>query len=398
MKRVLLLFIVLGLVIVSCGTTRFSFGRTERNIVKLGGKYDKETEEEIKKLYEKDGLDEVIKEVYEGTYTVIDVQGYLGDDIWKEYQKRDEELLKEIETLRKTEGLDAVVSAVLDETYPENMVVAAFGGEEKRLAADFRKELQEKKTMQNIKDSINVEKLIFGTPIYKSFVENGEEIYRWAVLIWINEFDVNGRKIYEKYQSYDGDIEEYWFEYNDNGNLLSIKSSDGRNAWFEYDKNGNEIHYKNSRGFEYWVEYDSNGNKVHMKYSIGSEFWSEYDTNGNKTHSIDSDGNESWYEYDANGNKTHSIDSDGNESWYEYDANGNEIHYRNSTGDESWTEYDANNNIIYNKDSDGDEIWYQYDFSGNKKRTKTSNGYESWYEYEFWENGQIKTELTYKRF
>lgn len=149
MKKFLLLFIVLGLVLVSCGTTRFSFDRTERNIVELGGKYDKKTEEDIKKLYEKDGLDEVIKEVYEGTYTVIDVQGYLGDDIWKEYQKRDEELLKEIEMLRKTEGLDAVVSAVLDETYPENMVVAAFGGEEKRLAADFRANLEEKTNLRD---------------------------------------------------------------------------------------------------------------------------------------------------------------------------------------------------------------------------------------------------------
>ncbi len=137
------------LLFVSCGTTRFSFDRTERNIVELGGVYNKTTEEDIKKLYESDGLEEVIREVYNGTYTPVDVQGYLGDDVYKAYEKRVEELKKEIEALRMSDGLEEVAASVLDETYPEALVIEALGGEEKKLASDFRAVLNEKTALKN---------------------------------------------------------------------------------------------------------------------------------------------------------------------------------------------------------------------------------------------------------
>lgn len=149
MRRYLPLIIIVLLFGISCGTTRFSFDRTERNIVELGGVYNKTTEEDIKKLYETDGLDEVIREVYSGTYTAVDVQGYLGDDVFKAYEKRVEELKKEIEALRKEEGLEEVANSVLDETYPEALVIEALGGEEKKLASDFRSVLNEKTAVRD---------------------------------------------------------------------------------------------------------------------------------------------------------------------------------------------------------------------------------------------------------
>lgn len=149
MRRYLPLIMIVLLLGVSCGTTRFSFDRTERNIVELGGVYNKTTEEDIKKLYETDGLDEVIREVYSGTYTAVDVQGYLGDDVFKAYEKRVEELKKEIEALRKEEGLEEVANSVLDETYPEALVIEALGGEEKKLASDFRSVLNEKTAVRD---------------------------------------------------------------------------------------------------------------------------------------------------------------------------------------------------------------------------------------------------------
>lgn len=149
MRRYLPLIMIVLLLGVSCGTTRFSFDRTERNIVELGGVYNKTTEEDIKKLYETDGLDEVIREVYSGTYTAVDVQGYLGDDVFKAYEKRVEELKKEIEALRKEDGLEEVANSVLDETYPEELVIEALGGEEKKLASDFRTVLNEKTAIRD---------------------------------------------------------------------------------------------------------------------------------------------------------------------------------------------------------------------------------------------------------
>ncbi len=153
MKRAIPVILLMCLLLFSCGSTRFAFDRTERSIIELGGTYDKTTEEDIKKFYEAEGLDELILEVYRGTFTDVDVQGYLGDDIYKEYQKREKEMLKEIVTMRNEEGLDEVVKAVLDETYPEAMVIAAFGGEGTQLVRDFREAYEEKK---GIKDELTL--------------------------------------------------------------------------------------------------------------------------------------------------------------------------------------------------------------------------------------------------
>ena len=45
-----------------------------------------------------------------------------------------------------------------------------------------------------------------------------------------------------------------------------------------YDENGNEIHHKDSDGYEAWVEYDSKGNVIHLKNSDGEEV--RYNANG----------------------------------------------------------------------------------------------------------------------
>ena len=54
----------------------------------------------------------------------------------------------------------------------------------------------------------------------------------------------------------------------------------------------------------YWViederrDYNEQGNEIHFKYSDGYEGWSEYDEKGNLILSKDSDGFETWYEYE----------------------------------------------------------------------------------------------------
>ena len=171
MKQSIPIIILMCLLLFSCGSTRLAWDRTERTIVELGGTYDKTTEEGIKKFYEAEGLDELILEVYRGTFTSVDVQGYLGDDIYKEYQKREKEMLKEIVTMRNEEGLDEVVKTVLDETYPEAMVIAAFGGEGIQLVADFREAYEEKK---NIKEELNRILQELGYAGIKDALVNGE--------------------------------------------------------------------------------------------------------------------------------------------------------------------------------------------------------------------------------
>ena len=45
----------------------------------------------------------------------------------------------------------------------------------------------------------------------------------------------------------------------------------------EYDDRGNIIHYKDTDGDEYWREYDENNNLVHYKSFVGYEYWWKFD-------------------------------------------------------------------------------------------------------------------------
>jgi YD repeat-containing protein len=69
-------------------------------------------------------------------------------------------------------------------------------------------------------------------------------------------------------------------EYDNNGNMIHSRYSDGFEVWYDYDTNGNEIHSRDSRGYEVWREYDNNGKCIHYRDSTGREWRREYDNNG----------------------------------------------------------------------------------------------------------------------
>ena len=144
----------------------------------------------------------------------------------------------------------------------------------------------------------------------------------------IKEYDDKGNVIHSK----DSDGYEYWNEYNDEGDMIHCKNSNGYEYWYEYDDNGNMIYSKSSEGFGHWNEYADKGKVIHSKHSNGFVFWCEdwYDDKGNLIHYKNSDGYEEWKEYDDKGNIIHSKNSDGYERWYEYDYKGNVIHCRDS--------------------------------------------------------------------
>jgi YD repeat-containing protein len=79
-------------------------------------------------------------------------------------------------------------------------------------------------------------------------------------------FNEQGKKIYEYCKEYG-----YWHErtYDEKGNQLTCKNSNG--IWYEYtyDKNGNQLSFKDSD--VYWSEYtrDEKGNELTYKNSDG---------------------------------------------------------------------------------------------------------------------------------
>jgi len=118
--------------------------------------------------------------------------------------------------------------------------------------------------------------------------------------------------------SVDGDIHMFRGgfikTYDDNGNELTYKNSDGFNWTKTYDDKGNILTYKNSNGFNWTRTYDDNGNA--LTYTDSNEFYwtNTYDDNGNALTYTDSDGFYWTRTYDDNGNELSYTDSDG-DSW-----------------------------------------------------------------------------------
>lgn len=68
-----------------------------------------------------------------------------------------------------------------------------------------------------------------------------ETVYRW---------NSNGRCTEKIVKYYNRIIVETRYKYNENNQLIYIEDTNGFKAWFEYDENGNEISYRNSNGYE----------------------------------------------------------------------------------------------------------------------------------------------------
>ena len=139
------------------------------------------------------------------------------------------------------------------------------------------------------------------------------------------------------------------------GNRIKI---DKENNVTVYDERGNEIHYKGSNGFEYWREYDDKGNMIHHKDHTR---W------------------EQWFEYDERGNNIHYKDSYGYEVYSKYDENNNCIHYKNSTGAEVTLEYTEKEDTTTTLYPDGSSLITILDKEKNILHLKYSDGKEEYY-------------------
>lgn len=230
----------------------------------------------------------------------------------------------------------------------------------------------------------------------------------------------------------------YKYTYDDNGNLILTKGSDGYERKCYYDDNGNEIFLETS-GSWYKYAYDSKGNLVYEEKSDGTYTKYEYDANCNLIYKEKSDGTwsrltcdaygnqiveslyidytengmnhyaetRSKYTYDNRENETYREDSDGN--WtkrtydlngriiklesnrfsyteYQYDSAGNLI-YEGNGG--KWTKYtyDANGNVIYVEDSNG--YWEEYTYDKNNNMTYMKDLYGRWIKREYDKNGNL---------
>lgn len=281
-----------------------------------------------------------------------------------------------------------------------------------------------------------------GTKLKKKFVVDDAKVSRNVQLFEIDKYDLRGNKILSE-----NIYESVIFEYDENNNLIHIKSSDESEIWYEptedgkdytykdnngmyteyefktnyykwvlnnepyyktteehfLDNNGNDIYVKakdvefgEEKEYEFWYEYNQNGKLIH-EYGGSTETFIEYDLFGRKTKLIEKnlvDGKMeekiSSYYYDENGKLIHLSRTDGYEQWWKYYASsGLQKHYKDNQGNE--TRYNEMGKEIYNKNNKNFETWHEYNAYGEITYYKTNNGFEIFYIYDYYPNGMKKT-------
>ncbi|MBR4789378.1 MAG: hypothetical protein IK024_00625 [Treponema sp.] len=263
-----------------------------------------------------------------------------------------------------------------------------------------------------------------GQKVYKSVLINDEKVYRWVNLDAITKYNSNG-----KITSYKSKYMEYFNEYDDKGNLIHYKDSNGLEEWMEYDDKGNLIHHKFNSGTEVWTQYNDDGNAIYAIDSEGNEYIWEYDENGQLIYWKEGKWYEEWILSDSeirmihyrqlettdedeeyieeatllqNGNNYHYYYADGTEEVFEYNDRYILIYAKHKDGTEERFDvndviYELNENkqIIHYKDSE-QEYWREYDSKGNKTYFKNNSNEEIWYEYDYYPNGVIMIVREYR--
>lgn len=158
-------------------------------------------------------------------------------------------------------------------------------------------------------------------------------------------------------------------EQDSNGNYTHFKSDDYE-CWREFDERGNLIHYRNTNGKERYYEYDERNNLLTSRFNTGYVANYEYDEKNNIIHFHTNRGIESFNNYDEKDNLIyHCCIDDGSITvdYYTYDSNGNKIFSRSNSlhglgvvTKECRYFYDRNNNLVYESDSDGSVNHYFY--------------------------------------
>lgn len=250
-------------------------------------------------------------------------------------------------------------------------------------------------------DNLIYTKLPCALEYWWEYDEAGHEIHSYnseGTFEERREYDEKGREIHRKTED-----EESWYKYDEEdekGRISQEKHFNGSTFWQRDYKHGDIIYEKNSDGSEIWYEYDydENGNKIHCKDSNGFEKWYKCDEKGNMTYVKYSNGkHEEWHEYNEKGEETlfRMFHYGEYSEWVtDFDERGNITHSKmSSTGgdeefyDEDWTAYDEAGREIYRRDRF---------LSKDEEGQKIYKDKEHWTEYEFFENGKLKKELIYE--
>lgn len=160
--------------------------------------------------------------------------------------------------------------------------------------------------------------------------------------------------------------------YDDNNNVVKIKTVDGFTVLKTYDLRNNIIYTRR------YAEKNPTKNNI--------ENWFVYDDRDNVILHKDNDGYLIIYEYNERNKRISAQDGVYSKRTFSYDDNDNLILVMMNGNIIQQCEYDDRNNCIHSKYEKA-EHWYSYDENNNRIYKKTSMGFE--YHYSFDENHNV---------
>jgi hypothetical protein len=228
-------------------------------------------------------------------------------------------------------------------------------------------------------------------------------------ILSIENYSYDGNtEIIEIISGIDNKKTKYIKEYDERHNVLkNYCETDGDCFEYEYNQNNQLVYSKDNcgSGHEYFYEYDTNGDMVYFHSTIGGNpylsYHAEYE-NHTLIHRYSEAAigeHQEWWRYSDNYTKCTYENSLRDETeYYEYDSRGNKIYEKSYIG-EVFYEYDANNNLVSQKrvyeDGKTSSTIYEYDSKGNKISEKDGL-WDVFYDYEFYEDGKIKSIVSYR--
>ncbi len=169
------------------------------------------------------------------------------------------------------------------------------------------------------------------------------------------------------------------FEYDANGNLTKTVNALGKSTIYVYDELNRlaskiENPVENNAFLKIATQApDANNENITTKY--------EYDLNGNIVSVTDPKGNTTKFEYDAANQNTKIIDAKGNATLIEYDKVGNVIKSIDRNGNATQVSYDELNRRIQEINAENNKVSYGYDKVGNLLALIDPNGNTTKYVY-----------------
>ena len=186
-------------------------------------------------------------------------------------------------------------------------------------------------------------------------------------------YDSNGRTTSTTYA--DGSYSNY--TYYDDGSAKSIVNSDG--SYAEYDTYGNIVKQSDADGniSEFTYTYDANGNVLSMQTNTGVLYSYTYDTEGNRTAASSTiNGKTTAYTFDIAGNTTGITYADGSQVFYTYDDKKQMTSFTDAKGQLTQYAYNEGGKVTSITYADNTTDLYTYD-TDNNRLTWTNRAGES---------------------